>query len=94
VAGGGSPIKLQQPLALLPTRLSQNSPTRGAELPAGGSLVGARPALLPPATVLTSRMKQHPDQSLHHSEGGFNVHRINVNSFYFVYFQQRNPLFG
>jgi hypothetical protein len=79
-AGGGSTARLQQPLALLLTPSSQSSQTQLGGLPAGGTPGGANPPVLPLVILLRSKKRRHPNQSLHHSEGDFNVHKINVNS--------------
>jgi hypothetical protein len=82
VAGGGSTAKLQQPPALLLILSSQSSLIRPGDLPAGGTLVAANPQILPLATLPSSKNRRQPNLSHHHSEGDFNVHKINVISLY------------
>jgi hypothetical protein len=78
VADGGTTARLRQPLAHLPSLSSQNSPTQRDELPAESSLDEASLQLLPLATVLIWKMKRRPNRNLQHSEGDFNVHKINI----------------
>jgi hypothetical protein len=83
VVGGGSTAKLRQQLALLLILSSQSSLIRVGELPAGGTLGGANPPVPPLVMLLSLKKRRHPNQSLHLSEGDFNVHKINVISLYF-----------
>jgi hypothetical protein len=80
--GDDSTAKLQQPLGLLLTPSSLSSPIQPDGLPAGGILGAANRPVLPLAMLPISKNRRQPDQSLHHSEGGFNVHKINVISLY------------
>jgi hypothetical protein len=83
IVDGGSTAKLQQPLALLLIPSSQSSLIQVGELPAGGTLDGANPPVLPLVMPLSLKKRRHPNQNLHHSEGDFNVYKINVISLYF-----------
>jgi hypothetical protein len=83
VVGGGSTAKLQQLLVLLLIRSSQSNLIQVGELPAEGTLGGANPPILLLVMLLSLKKKRHPNRSLHHSEGDFNVYKINVIPLYF-----------
>jgi hypothetical protein len=78
VADGGTTARLRQPLVPLPNLLLQSNPMQHDELLAEDSLDELSPPRLPLATVLISKTKQRPNRNLQHSEGDFNLHKINI----------------